>query len=224
MEQTIFLVEDEENLAFGIKSYLQKKNFAVQSVGTVAKAKCSLEKKLPSLMIIDWNLPDGNGGSLCKWIRSKWKELPIIFLTIRGDTKDMVQGFDIGADDYIVKPFELEVLYLRICAILRRAERVEGNVLVCGPIALHKKRIKVFYDQEEIFLSAMEYQLLLILMENKNYTLPRNRLLEIIWDTNGNFVNDNTLTVTMKRLREKLHNPNCLKTIRSLGYRMEDEG
>lgn len=222
MKHTIFLIEDEENLVFGIKSYLKKRDFIVHSAGTAADARSYLERKLPSLMVIDWNLPDGNGASLCEWIRSKWKRLPIIFLTVRGDTRDMVQGFNLGADDYIVKPFELEVLYSRICAILRRAEGIEENTLLCGPIVLDKRRIQVFYNQEEIPLSAMEYQLLLLLMENKNHTLPRNRLLETIWDLNGNFVNDNTLTVTMKRLREKLHNPACIKTIRSLGYRMED--
>lgn len=176
----------------------------------------------PSLVLLDWNLPDDSGDILCRWIHEKWIGLPIIFITVRGDTKDVVHGFREGADDYIVKPFEPEVLYRRICAILRRSVELPGNRLVCGSIAIEKDKIKTFYKKEEILLSAMEYHLLLILMENKNHTLTRQRLLEIIWDSNGNFVNDNTLTVTIKRLREKLHNSAYIKTIRSFGYRMED--
>ena len=223
MGQTIFLVEDDENIAFCIKKYLENKNYMVHMVKTMSDAINYLDKGLPALLIIDWNLPDGSGDLLCRQVRGKWRTLPVIFLTVRGDVKDMVQGFLLGADDYVVKPFDLEVLYSRICAVLRRTGNVGGNLLLCGPISLDKNRMQVLYGQEEIHLSAMEYQLLLALLENKNHILPRNKLLEIIWDSNGNFVNDNTLTVTMKRLREKLHNPSCIKTIRSLGYRMEEE-
>lgn len=222
MDKRIYYVEDDENIAFGVRSYLQGRNLSVSTFRTTAEAKNSLERQMPSLIIIDWNLPDGTGDGLCRWIRSKWKELPVLFLTVRGDTRDIVQGFDDGADDYIVKPFELEVLYSRICAILRRAGDVSGSRLLCGPFVIDKAKLQVFNEGEEILLSAMEYQLLLILMENKNRTMTRQRLLESIWDANDNFVYDNTLTVTMKRLREKLHNPSCIKTIRSFGYRMED--
>lgn len=222
MKPVIYLVEDDETIVFGIKSYLSQKNFVIYSAASASEAKMSMEQKLPSLVILDWNLKDGSGDVLCRWIREKWNDLPVIFLTVRGDTKNIVKGFQVGADDYIVKPFDLEILYSRICAILRRTGNKEDGLLTCGMITLDKNRIQVFCEKDEIPLSAMEYQLLLVLMENKNHTLTRNRLLEIIWDANGNFVNDNTLTVTMKRLREKLHNPPCLKTIRSFGYRMED--
>lgn len=223
MKKIIFLVEDDQDIVFAVKEYLQGKNFLVYAVKTLIAAKQYLENQLPSLIIIDWNLPDGDGDQLCQWLRKKSQNLPIIFLTVRGDTKDMLEGFNIGADDYIVKPFNLDILYSRVCAILRRTGNVEKNILLCGSISIDKNRIQVFYNNEEVLLSSTEYELLLLLMENKNYTLPRQRLLEIIWDNNGNFVNDNTLTVTMKRLREKLNNPSCLKTIRSIGYRMEDE-
>ena len=122
----------------------------------------------------------------------------------------------------MVKPFSLEILHSRILAILRRSMRKEGHRLYCDDIILDKEKLAVFYQQEEVTLSSPEYQLLLLLMENKGKTVTRNQLLEQIWDSTGNYVNDNTLTVTMKRLREKLHNPACLKTIRSFGYRMED--
>lgn len=225
MGQSILLVEDDAGIRFAVKKYFQNKGFTVYTAGTEAEARAYLERQLPSLAIIDWNLPDGDGNTLCKWIRSIWRELPLIFLTVRADTGDMVEGFSAGADDYIVKPFEFEVLYSRIHAILRRT----GNggqtekYLTCGGIRIDREQIKVFCEEREISLSATEYELLRMLMENKNRTLTRSRLLELIWDANGNFVNDNTLTVTMKRLREKLHNPSCLKTVRSFGYRMEDE-
>lgn len=222
MTNSIVYIEDDEAIAYGVQNYLQSKGFLVTIISTVAEAKNMLEKQLPSLVLIDWNLPDGSGERLCRWLREKWSGLPIIFLTVRGDTRDIVQGFYKGADDYIVKPFELEILYSRVCAILRRTGTPCKNHLVCGPISIDKNKIQVFFETEEIKLSSMEYQLLLIMMENKNHTLTRVRLLEMIWDINGNFVNDNTLTVTMKRLREKLHNPACIKTIRSFGYRMED--
>ena len=133
-----------------------------------------------------------------------------------------VAGFQNGADDYVVKPFELTVLYSRILALLRRTKAVRESKLFCNDLVIDKEKLAVYYQQEEIPVSQPEYHLLLLLMENKGKTVTRKQLLEEIWDSNGNYVNDNTLTVTMKRLREKLHNPPCLKTVRSFGYRMED--
>lgn len=151
-----------------------------------------------------------------------WKELPVIFLTVRGESQDIVAGFSDGADDYVVKPFELEVLHSRILALLRRTERIKETNLSCGDIVLDREKIAVYCGLEEVALSQPEYQLLLFLMENKGRTLMRSQILERVWDMNGNYVNDNTLTVTMKRLREKLHHPACIKTVRSFGYRMEE--
>ena len=148
--------------------------------------------------------------------------MPIIYLTVRGDSYDIVKGFQSGADDYVVKPFDLTVLYSRILALLRRAEGVVGTRLVCDDLMLDKKKTAVYYQQKEIIISQPEYRILLMLMENKGKTITRSQLLEHVWDCSGNYVNDNTLTVAMKRLREKLNNPACLKTIRSFGYRMED--
>lgn len=151
------------------------------------------------LLILDWNMPDGAGDELCGWARERWPGLPIILLTVRNSTQEVVAGFRNGADDYVTKPFELDVLYSRIQALLRRS-----------------------LPKNPAILSASEYELLRILMEHKGKTVARSWLLEQIWDQKGSYVNDNTLTVTMKRLREKLFCPACLKTIRSLGYRMED--
>ena len=143
-------------------------------------------------------------------------------MTVRGDSHDMVAGFQNGTDDYVVKPFDLAVLHSRILALLRRAENAADTKLFCDDLILDKEKTAVYDRQKEIAVSQPEYRILLILMENKGKTITRNQLLEQIWDRSGNYVNDNTLTVTMKRLREKLNHPACLKTIRSFGYRMED--
>ena len=141
---------------------------------------------------------------------------------VRDDSHDIVSGFQSGADDYVVKPFALEVLRSRIEALLRRCGNVSGQYLSCGSISLDQKRMLVFCKGEEVNLSPSEYQLLLCLLQNKGRIVTREQLLERVWDSSGNFVNDNTLTVAMKRLREKLHKPDCLKTVRSIGYRMEE--
>lgn len=218
----VYYIEDDENIAQTVKEYLGRNNCRVSVFGTIADAKSAIIKKLPAIALVDWNMPDGDGDRFCQWIRSRWVELPLIFLTVRDDSQDIVTGFKNGADDYVVKPFELEVLYSRICALLRRTGNISGQYLTCDGISLDQGGMRVFCGEEEISLSQPEYQVLLIFMQNKGKTIPREKLLEQVWDSNGNFVNNNTLTVTIKRLREKLHHPSCLKTIRSFGYRMED--
>ena len=218
----VYYVEDDENIAQAVKGYLELQGCKVRILETIAVTKQMLRDHIPSIVLVDWNMPDGRGDALCRWIRSKWKELPVIFLTARGDTRDVVSGFQNGADDYVVKPFELEVLDSRIRALLRRAGNVSGQCLTCGSIMLDQNRMMVFIGEEEIVVSQSEYQLLLLLIRNKGKTVTRERILSDLWDKSGSYVNDNTLTVTMKRLREKLHNPSCIKTVRSFGYRMED--
>ncbi len=220
----IYYVEDDKNIANLVKEYLERRDYDVSVFQTIAEAKYAFGQHIPDIVLVDWNMPDGRGDVLCQWVRAKWKELPVIFLTVRNDTCDVVSGFNSGADDYVVKPFELEVLHSRIKALLRRTGNKSEQYISCGSVSIDKSRMMVLYQGEEISVSQTEYQLLLLLMENKGKTVTRERLLEQIWDNNGNYVNDNTLTVTMKRLREKLHQPPGLKTIRSFGYRMEDEG
>ena len=218
----IYYVEDDQNIASIVKEYLERKNFKVTVCDTLVEARQSLKIHVPTVVLLDWNMPDGHGDSLCQWIRSNWKEMPIIFLTVRGDSHDIVSGFQSGADDYVVKPFELEVLYSRILALLRRSGNVAEQYLSCDGIRIDQNRMTVSCDLKEMNLSTAEYQLLLYLMKNKGRTVTREKILEQIWDVNGSYVNNNTLTVTMKRLRDKLHQPSCLKTVRSVGYRMED--
>ncbi len=218
----IYYVEDDESISCVVKEYLEQQDYKIQIFSTIASAEQALRSSCPALVLVDWNMPDGSGRDLCGWIRAGRKDLPVILLTVRDDPGDIVSAFQSGADDYVVKPFELSVLSSRIRAVLRRCGDVSGQYLSCGKISLDREKMLVFCEGEEIVLSASEYWLLLYLLENKGRTLTRERLLDKVWDSNGNFVNDNTLTVTMKRLREKLHDPACLKTIRSIGYRMED--
>ncbi len=218
----LYYVEDDPDIACAVKEYLEQKGFKIRTYGTLSEARDAIKARVPALILLDWNMPDGHGDGLCRWIRRNWKGLPIIFLTVRGDAADIVSGFENGADDYVVKPFELEVLYSRIQALLRRTENTAREYLSCDGIVMDLKRCTVSCHLEEISLSAVEYQLLLYLMENKGRTVTREKILEKVWDVKGSYVNDNTLTVTMKRLRDKLDQPGCLKTVRSVGYRMED--
>ena len=220
--RTIYYIEDDENIAQLVSEYLSRHGCSVSVFPTIAGAKEAFLQRLPTLVLVDWNMPDGNGSAFCQWIRGRWKELPVIFLTVRGDTSDIVSGFQNGADDYVVKPFELEVLYSRMQALLRRTVNISNQSLSCGDISLDRERRQVYWKTEEVFLSPLEYELLLTLLENQGRIVTRQSLLDKLWDSNGNFVNDNTLTVTMKRLRDKLHQPRSMKTVRSVGYRMEE--
>lgn len=221
----LYYAEDDITIARSVQEYLYQQDYSTEILPTIGQVKQALEENVPDLLLVDWNMPDGSGDELCRWVRRRWEKLPILFLTVRGDARDVVSGFENGADDYVTKPFELEILASRIRALLRRAgqnPKEEEGILRCGQIRLDERKTAVFCGQEDIGLSRPEYGILLILMKNRGRTVTRRQLLEQVWDREGNFVNDNTLTVTMKRLREKLHNPACLKTIRSFGYRMED--
>ncbi len=221
----IYYIEDDGEIARSVKEYLEGKGCRTVVYTSLGEARQALKAGLPDLLLLDRNMPDGQGDELCRWIRERKPGFPVIFLTVRGDTPDIVEGFEKGADDYVVKPFELEVLYSRIQALLRRAGAAgrKEKLFRCRDLTLDTEKMAVFRGGKEIQLSQPEYQLFQILMENKGQTVTRARLLEKIWDSGGNFVNDNTLTVTMKRLREKLGSPACLKTVRSFGYRMEED-
>lgn len=219
---TIYYAEDDESIAQTVKEYFEEQDCAVTVFNRITDMKQALRGRQPDVALVDWNMPDGQGDDFCRWLRMRWAKLPVIFLTVRGDSQDVVSGFRNGADDYVVKPFELDVLYSRVLALLRRAGQTNETCFHCDALTLDVEKMAVYCGQEEIVLSWPEYQILSLLIMNKGKTVTRARLLEQVWDNNGNYVNDNTLTVTMKRLREKLDNPACLKTIRSFGYRMED--
>lgn len=218
----IFYGEDDPVIGEAVKEYLEQRECQVAVFPFVEEMRQAMKNGRPDLALIDWNMPDGQGSGLLRWIRRGWPELPVMLLTVRGDAKDVVEGFRNGADDYVVKPFELEVLHSRILALLRRAGGTKTSVYSCGEISLDPERKRVFLGEEEVSLSQPEYELLLLLLKNKGRTVTRERLLSGIWDSRGSFVNDNTLTVAVKRLREKLGRPAYFKTVRSFGYRMEE--
>ena len=222
---TILLIEDDIVLRDALVAALTGEGYYVLTAEGVAEALV-LVKEAPSLALIDLNLPDGNGFTLCQSIKHKYG-IPTIFLTVRDDEQDIVKGLDIGGDDYITKPFRLPVLLSRIRAVLRRGVvQEQEDILTCGNIKLIRSRTEVYVSDYPVQLTAGEYRLLLTLMEHKNQTLTRIRLLGRLWDEEGNFVNDNTLTVTMKRLREKVEEnpsmPRMIKTVRGIGYKMAE--
>lgn len=218
----ILLLEDDTAIAAALETFLTEKGCRVTCCASLSQARSLLETALPDVAVLDWNLPDGEGTDLCRELRQHWPRLPLLLLTVRSDTPDILAGFDCGADDYVIKPFDREVLYARLLALWRRNRSDAGEMLCCGDIRLDPARQAVTRQGEPVALAPLEYQLLYLLLQNKGRTMTRQQLLNALWDRNGHFVNDNTLTVTMKRLREKLGRPACLKTVRSFGYRLEE--
>ena len=170
-------------------------------------------------------LPDGNGYEVCSLIKSKGA-LPVIFLTAYDDEINVVTGFELGADDYISKPFRVRELLARVKSVLRRYSKDNADGIVkIGELSVNTAEARVLLRGEEVILTAMEYRLLLSFVNNRGTVLTRSKLLEEIWDVDGDFGNDNTLTVYIKRLRDKIENdpndPQYIKTVRGMGYLMK---
>lgn len=220
----ILLVEDDGQIASYLGELLRAEGFDTQIAGSKKEASECLLAQAFDLVLLDVSLPDGNGFSICAEIKREY-EIPVIFLTASGDEYSVVAGLDMGADDYIAKPFRPRELISRIRSVLRRCKK-EQRILSCGDLKVNVSSATVTKGEKELFLSALEYRLLLILLQNKGQILTRNQLLEEIWDASGEYVNDNTLSVYMKRLREKIEenpqSPRLLHTIRGIGYRMEN--
>lgn len=220
----ILLVEDDGQIASYLGELLRAEGFDTQIAGSKKEASECLLAQAFDLVLLDVSLPDGNGFSICAEIKREY-EIPVIFLTASGDEYSVVAGLDMGADDYIAKPFRPRELISRIRSVLRRCKK-EQRILSCGDLRVNVSSATVTKGEKELFLSALEYRLLLLLLQNKGQILTRNQLLEEIWDASGEYVNDNTLSVYMKRLREKIEenpqSPRLLHTIRGIGYRMED--
>lgn len=221
----IMLLEDDEAIAIGLKYSLENEGYQVQLVNTVKEAMGQMDKEMADFFILDLTLPDGSGYEVCKQIKAKGN-YPVIFLTAYDDEVNVVMGLELGADDYIAKPFRLKELMARIKSVTRRYLSVQSeSVIHIKNLVIQTNEAKVFKDGKEIELTAMEYRLLLIFANNRNMVLTRNQILEDIWDVSGDFVNDNTLTVYIKRLRNKIEediaNPEYIKTVRGIGYVME---
>lgn len=225
----ILIVEDDKSISMGLEYSLNQENYETVLCSGVQSAKAIIQNRLDDfdLCLFDLNLPDGSGYELCKLVKEK-ADIPVIFLTVADDEVNVVMGLDMGADDYITKPFRIRELLSRIRTVLRRYKKTSPaqNVIENGDIRIHTTEGKVFKRGKEVLLTALEYRLLLIFANNKGQVLTRSQLLERLWDVAGDFVNDNTLTVYIKRLREKLEddpqNPTIILTVRGLGYKMGD--
>ena len=218
----LLLVEDDSTLIRMLTSFLNSENFDVTSVTGQRAAVAAMEENVPDLALVDISLADGNGFAACA--RAKELGVPVIFLTASGDEYSVVTGLDMGADDYIAKPFRPRELVSRIRSVLRRAGKRQ-SVVALGDLVVDTDKGIVSRNGQDLYLSALEYKLLLVFLVNRGQTLSRDKLLEEIWDSSGDYVGDNTLTVYIKRLREKIEpdpqNPSYIHTVRGMGYRLE---
>ena len=195
----VFLLEDDEAIGIGLKYSLEYEGYTVTIATSVKSAFEIINKEKFALYILDLTLPDGSGYDVCKKIKSIG-DFPVIFLTAYDDEVNVVMGLELGADDYISKPFRVKELIARIKSVLRRYNRENKGIIKIGNVLINTNKATVFKNGQEVILTAMEYKLFLILLNNRGNILSRNKLLEYIWDVEGDFVNDNTLTVYIKRL------------------------
>ena len=220
--EKLLLVEDDPTLIRMLTSFLTTENFQITSVTGQTAASNAMEADRPDLALVDISLAEGNGFAVCA--NAKELGVPVIFLTASSDEFSVVTGLDIGADDYISKPFRPRELVSRIRSVLRRAGKRQSTITL-GDLTVDTDKGTVTRDGKEGYLSALEYKLLLVFLNNRGQVLTRDKLLEEIWDSAGDYVGDNTLTVYIKRLREKIEqdpqNPVYIKTVRGLGYRLE---
>lgn len=220
--KNILLIEDNESILKGLVYSLEQERFKVTTAMTIKDSKNLLESNnIYNLIILDISLPDGSGFDLCKYIKSNYN-IPIIFLTAKDEEQDVVQGFDLGADDYIIKPFRTRELISRANNILRRYNNIQTNIITSSNIKIDLDAQRVYKNDDEIVLTALEYKILALLFTNINQTVSREKILDKIWDIAGDYVNDNTLTVYIKRIRAKLSPNDIIKTIKGIGYRIEN--
>ena len=234
MTMKVFLLEDDNAISMGLKYSLEKEGYEVTLTENAEDARNALTTGDYDICILDINLPDGNGYDVCKFIKEK-KDIPVIFLTASDAEVNVVMGLEMGADDYICKPFRINELMARIRTVLRRSGKRDsgagsgdasieklGNITIYTNEAKVTRTIEETGEERSIELTALEYRLLLIFCNNKGVVLTRNQLLQDLWDVGGDFVNDNTLTVYIKRLRDKIEedpaNPQVIKTVRGMGY------
>ena len=222
----ILVVEDDAMIASGLTYALEQEGYETVAVSGCASMKEAYAPGRFIMAILDITLPDGTGYDLCKLIRGQ-EDIPVLFLTACDDEVNVVMGLDMGADDYITKPFRIRELLSRIKTIHRRygKNKEDENLFCYGNVSVNLKKARVTKGDQEVLLTAMEYRLLLTLIQNQGQVLTRSQLLEGIWDIAGDFVNDNTLTVYIKRLREKLEDdpahPALIRTVRGLCYCLE---
>lgn len=222
--KTILLVEDDKTIVMGLEYSLQQEGYDVICCCNAKDAEKAVHCQAFDLALLDLSLPDGSGYDICRQIREK-SDVPVVFLTACDEEVNVVMGLDMGADDYITKPFRVRELMSRLRGVLRRAEKSDEakDELRLGRLVINTRQARVTRDGEELLLTALEYRLLLTFAAHPGQVLSRTQLLEGIWDIAGDFVSDNTLSVYVRRLREKIeddpNNPALIHTVRGLGYR-----
>ncbi|MFW6120499.1 MAG: response regulator transcription factor [Petrotogales bacterium] len=225
----ILVVEDDENLAFGIKYALEQEGWEINISRSISEAQHVLDNGNFDLILLDVMLPDGNGFDFCKKIRRN-SDIPIIFLTARDEEVNVVMGLESGGDDYVTKPFRLRELISRIRANLRTQGRQTNDnkkILKSKGITLNLNETRVFKNNKEVSLTPTEFRILHLLMRNSGIVFTRDKLLEKIWDIDGNYIDDNTLSVHIRKIREKIEDnpskPLLIETVRGMGYRWNGE-
>ncbi|KEI86709.1 response regulator transcription factor [Clostridium botulinum] len=220
--KSILLVEDNMSLNRGIQFSLMKEGYNVIATDSMKESQQKLNKEKVDLIILDINLPDGNGFDYCLDIR-KTSNIPIIFLTALDSEIDVVNGLDMGADDYITKPFRLRELISRVNAIIRRTSNdCDFNIIQSKDIFFYINEMKIEKHGKEIFLSKTELKLLQYFMKNYQKILSKEQIIESLWNIDGEFINENTIAVNIRRIREKIEEvpskPEYIQTIRGIGY------
>ena len=220
MKMKVLLVEDSPMIVKGLVYTLEQEQFDVTSAMSYAMAEDIIyEGQDFDLAILDIMLPDGDGRSVCRILKEE-RNIPVIFLTAKDAESDVVQGLDMGADDYIIKPFRNRELISRINNVMRRTGKTQKMITV-GAVAVDTEKDVVTVNDKEVTFTALEYRILLMLFQNQGRTVTREQILDKIWDMAGNFVEDNTLTVYIKRIRKKLGEADVIKTVKGVGYRVE---
>ncbi len=219
MRLNAILVEDSPMIIKGLEYTMEQAGYDVSIFISFEHAKKHLYDKAYDIAILDVNLPDGNGFDLCRLIKEDLK-IPVIFLTAKDTENDVVKGFDVGGDDYIIKPFRNKELISRMNNALKKSGKDQRKLRI-GDVELSADESRVYVKGEELSLSPLEFKILLTLCQNAGHTMTREVLLERIWDAAGNFVEDNTLTVYIRRIRGKLGDSDIIQTIKGVGYRVD---
>lgn len=219
----ILLVEDNEAIIMGLEYLLTQEGYQAGTARSIQEAYNVVEKESVDLILLDISLPDGNGFDFCKYVKTE-SDIPVIFLTAKEEEADVVKGLDMGADDYIIKPFRNRELVSRIKNVLRRSGG-GSSLLQCRDITINLETGKVSRGDKEIVLTKLEYKILSTMLAHPGKLFTREEILAGIWDISNNFVNDNTLSVTIKRIREKLGDEEgeIIRTVRGMGYRIENK-
>lgn len=219
----ILLVEDNEIIVKSLKYLLEQEKFDIKIAKNIVEAKTMIKKQKFDLYLLDITLPDGDGYEICQYVK-KQKDVPVIFLTAKDEELNVVQCLDMGADDYIIKPFRNRELISRIKSVLRRYyhDEINENQIKCRDVIIDSNKAVVYKAGKEIVFTSLEYKILYMLISNKNILVTREQILDKIWDVAGNFVNDNTLTVYIKRIRNKLDDKEgkFIQTVRGIGYKV----